>query len=156
MASRVTGRRHTGSAEAPHGEVATRLGHEGQRYTAGRRALVDLLHQAGRPLEIPEILDAASGLPQSSTYRNLAVLERAGAVIRHPGPGGVARYELSEALVGHHHHLVCNSCGRMEDYEASAEIEGGLQDAIDAIAARSGFKATGHRLELRGLCSRCV
>jgi Fur family ferric uptake transcriptional regulator len=143
-------------SEAPHSEVASRLGHVGQRYTAGRRALVDLLHRAGRPLEIPEILDAASGLPQSSTYRNLAVLERAGAVIRHPGSGGVARYELSEALVGHHHHLVCNNCGRMEDYEASEEIEGGLRAAIDAIAAHRGFKATGHSLELRGLCSRCA
>jgi Fur family transcriptional regulator, ferric uptake regulator len=141
--------------DAPHAEVAGRLGHVGQRYTAGRRALVDLLHRAGRPLEIPEILDAAAGLPQSSTYRNLAVLERAGAVIRHPGAGGTARYELSEALVGHHHHLVCDNCGRMEDYEAPAEIEGGLQQAVQAIAARSGFKATGHSMELRGLCSRC-
>jgi Fur family ferric uptake transcriptional regulator len=135
--------------------VARRLGHVGQRYTAGRRALVDLLHRAGRPLEIPEILVAASGLPQSSTYRNLAVLERAGAVIRHPGAGGTARYELSEALVGHHHHLVCDNCGRMEDYEAPAEIEGGLQQAVTAIAEQSGFQATGHSLELRGICPDC-
>ena len=145
-----------GSTEPPHKHVAERLGHEGQRYTAGRRALVDLLHRAGRPLEISEILDASSGMPQSSTYRNLVVLERVGAVIRHPGPGGIAHYELSEALVGHHHHLVCDNCGRMEDYEASAEIEGGLRAAIDAIAVPSGFKATAHRLELRGLCSRCA
>jgi Fur family transcriptional regulator, ferric uptake regulator len=143
------------STEAPHGEVARRLGHVGQRYTDGRRALVDLLHRAGRPLEIPEILVAASGLPQSSTYRNLAVLERAGAVIRHPGAGGTARYELSEALVGHHHHLVCDNCGRMEDYEAPAEIEGGLQQAATAIAEQSGFQATGHSLELRGICPDC-
>jgi Fe2+ or Zn2+ uptake regulation protein len=91
----------------------------------------------------------------SSIYRNLVVLEQTGAVTRYPAAGGHARYELSEELVGHHHHLVCSSCGRMEDYEAPPEVEGGLQSVVDVVAARTGFRATGHRLELRGLCARC-
>ena len=37
------------STKAPHGEVAARLGRAQQRYTSGRRALVELLHGAGRP-----------------------------------------------------------------------------------------------------------
>jgi Fur family transcriptional regulator, ferric uptake regulator len=142
-------------SEAPHAEVAERLRQAKQRYTAGRRALVELLHGARRPLEIFEIADSSDRLPVSSIYRNLVVLEQSGAVTRYPAAGGHARYELSEELVGHHHHLVCSNCGRMEDYEAPPEVEGGLQSVADAVAARTGFRATGHRLELRGLCARC-
>jgi Fur family ferric uptake transcriptional regulator len=143
------------STEAPHAEVAERLRQAKQRYTGGRRALVELLHRARRPLEIFEIADSSDGLPVSSIYRNLVVLEQTGAVTRYPAAGGHARYELSEELVGHHHHLVCSNCGRMEDYEAPPEVEGDLQAVADVVAARTGFRATGHRLELRGLCSRC-
>ena len=57
-----------------HGAVGVLLGDDGQRYTAGRRSLVEVLGQAGRPLTAAEILEAGS-LPQSSAYRNLAVLE---------------------------------------------------------------------------------
>ena len=140
---------------APHAEVAHRLVGAQQRYTAGRRRLVELLHGAGRPLEIFEIADASANLPVSTIYRNLVVLEQAGAVTRYPGAGGSARYELSEELVGHHHHLVCGNCGRMEDYDATPEVEGYLQSALEALAAGNGFRATSHRLELRGLCARC-
>jgi Fur family ferric uptake transcriptional regulator len=139
----------------PHAEVSERLGRAQQRYTAGRRALVELLHAAGRPVGIVELLDASRRLPQSSVYRNLVVLEQVGVVTRYPGAGGSAHYELSEQLVGHHDHLVCDNCGRMEDYDVPPELEGDLHTAMDAIAARKGFTATGHRLELTGRCSRC-
>jgi Fur family transcriptional regulator, ferric uptake regulator len=143
------------SSKAPHAEVAARLGRAQQRYTAGRRTLVELLHEAGRPLEIIEL---ASGrrLPVSSIYRNLVVLEQAGAVTRYPGAGGGhARYELSEALVGHHHHLVCSSCGRIEDDPVPPEVDAGLASLLDAVAERTGFTVTDHRLEVRGLCRHC-
>ncbi len=45
------------SSQAPHAEVASRLGRAQQRYTSGRRALVELLHTAGRPLEIVELAE---------------------------------------------------------------------------------------------------
>ena len=73
------------SSQAPHTEVAARLGRAQQRYTAGRRTLVELLHQAGRPLEIVELAEGPGRLPVSSIYRNLVVLEQAGAVTRYPG-----------------------------------------------------------------------
>ncbi|HYT26042.1 MAG TPA: transcriptional repressor [Actinomycetota bacterium] len=144
------------SDRIPHAEVSERLSRAQQRYTAGRRALVELLHGAGRPVGIAEILETPSRLPQSSIYRNLVVLEQVGAVTRYPGAGGSAHYELSEELVGHHDHLVCTTCGRMEDYDVPPEIEGDLLATMDAIAASKGFRATGHRLELRGRCASCA
>jgi len=144
------------SSQAPHAEVAARLGRAQQRYTAGRRTLVELLHTAGRPLEIVELAEGPGRLPVSSIYRNLVVLEQAGAVTRYPGAGGGhARYELSEELVGHHHHLVCSRCGRIEDDPVPPEVDAGLASLLDAVATRTGFTVTDHRLELRGLCQRC-
>jgi Fur family transcriptional regulator, ferric uptake regulator len=143
----------TGTA---HDEVAARLQRAGQRYTSGRQALVMFLLAAGRPVDMTEITTASPGLPMSSVYRNLVVLEQVGAVARLQGPGALARYELSEDLLGHHHHLVCSSCGRMEDYEPPPEVEGALSAATRSAAASKDFKVTGHRLELRGLCDRCA
>lgn len=139
-----------------HGQVADRLRQQGQRYTAGRRELVGLLQRAGRPLAMHEIVGGAGGLPQSSIYRNLVVLERVGAVTRYPVSGGHGLYELSEVLVGHHHHLICTNCGRMEDLEVPYPLEGDLERVVEAIAAGRGFRPTGHRLELVGVCADCV
>ena len=77
----------TVSSQAPHAEVAARLGRGQQRYTSGRRTLVELLHGAGRPLEIVELAQGPGKLPVSTIYRNLVVLEQAGAVTRYPGAG---------------------------------------------------------------------
>ena len=74
-----------------------------------RRALVDLLAEVDQPLTIPQLLERRRGLAQSSAYRNLAVLERAGVVHRIVTSDEFARYELAEDLTEHHHHLICAS-----------------------------------------------
>ena len=69
------------SSQAPHAEVAARLGRAQQRYTAGRRTLVELLHTAGRPLEIIELAGGIDvlGLPgehsERSTWEMVAAAE---------------------------------------------------------------------------------
>ena len=52
-------------------EVAALLKQADQRFTTGRRALVAVLRTLGRPVTIPQILDAADGLAQSSVYLSL-------------------------------------------------------------------------------------
>lgn len=61
---------------------------------------------ADHPLSIPELLHATGDVAQSSAYRNLSVLERAGVVAKVVTNDEWARYELTEDLTGHHHHLV--------------------------------------------------
>ena len=138
-----------------HEIVAARLQADGQRYTPSRRRLVDVLVRAGRPLSIPEVLAADPRLPQSSAYRNLVVLEQAGAVDRMLVPEG-ARYELAEGLVAHHHHLVCLSCGSVADVILTGGSERAIDAATDEVAAATGFRATGHRLDVIGVCARCA
>ncbi len=137
--------------------VAGRLRRVGQRFTSGRRLLVDALVVAGRPVTTAELVALENGLPQSTTYRNLAVLEQAGVVRRVMGSDDFGRFELAEEFTGHHHHhLVCLSCGVVEDFEAPRRVEQGLADAIGQFTSGTGFRAEAHRLDLLGTCANCA
>ena len=135
--------------------AADRLRRDGQRYTDGRRALVAVLAGSSSPLTIPQVLERRPHLAQSSVYRNLAVLERAGVVQRIVTTGEWARYELAEDLTEHHHHLICSGCGVVDDFRVSAQMERSLNQALDRVAGQLGFQVEGHRLDLVGLCERC-
>lgn len=142
---------------ALHDDVATRLRRGRQRYTPARRALVDLLYALERPHTTQELLDADPAMSQSSLYRNLAVLEQADVVRRLNGSDDIARFELAEDVTGdHHHHLVCTSCGTIEDIEVAPEVEASMHEAVDHAAAERGFATEFHRLELLGTCRDCA
>jgi Fe2+ or Zn2+ uptake regulation protein len=138
-----------------HAAAAQRLEQVDQRYTSGRRDLVQVLVDAGRPLVVAEIVERRIGLAQSSAYRNLSVLEQAGVVRRVPGADEFARYELDEDLTEHHHHLVCQNCGKVTDYTMSDQLERAVLKTIAAITDETGFVPTAHQLDLFGLCSDC-
>ncbi|MDQ4098407.1 MAG: transcriptional repressor [Actinomycetota bacterium] len=138
-----------------HDTAAARLRQVQQRYTRGRHGLVEVLAAAGRPLSIPEILAADPSIPQSSVYRNLTVLEQARVVRKVHGGDEFSRFELAEELTAHHHHLVCVSCGSVDDYTVPLRFERSMAKAIDAISAETGFRAEFHRLDLVGVCARC-
>lgn len=137
-----------------HEAVAERLRSVGQRYSNGRRELVDVLGQSHGPLTIDAIRQQR-GLPLSSLYRNLAALEEAGVVRRVPSHDDVAHYELSEELDEHHHHLLCTSCGSVTDFVMPAALEKALHRAVAAAADDAGFEASGHSVELTGTCADC-
>lgn len=139
-----------------HAQVADRLAAIGQRYTPGRRRLVQILSRAGSPLAIPGILQRRRELKQSSVYRNLAALEQAGVVRRVLTDEEYGRYELTEDLTGHHHHLVCSRCGAVEDVDFAPAFEETLESALAKLADRTGFSAVSHRLDLIGLCRSCA
>src|ERR671912_789814 len=108
--------------------VSSRLRLVDQRYTAGRRDIVRSLLDAPRPMTIPELLAGSPGIKQSSAYRNLQVLEQVGVVHRIITSGEHARFELTEDLMGHHHHLICTGCGRVDDFTVPAQVERRLDD----------------------------
>ena len=141
--------------EELHDAVASRLRAAGQRYTSGRRELVDLLATAARPATIPELLQRNPSLPQSSAYRNLVVLAECGVVHRLVSSDERSRYELAEDLIGHHHHLICTSCGRVDDFTVSPRMERSLEVALERAVAGTGFHAAAHRLDVIGTCASC-
>src|SRR5256884_6309561 len=74
------GRMLTGMEQDLHATVAGHLRRYDQRYTSGRRALVETLALAGRPVTIVEVLAGGTVPAQSTAYRNLSVLVPAGVV----------------------------------------------------------------------------
>jgi Fur family ferric uptake transcriptional regulator len=85
----------------------------------------------------------------ASVYRNLQSLAAEGAVDQVRVEGSEALYRLCEQK-GHHHHLVCRSCGKSvavtgPDFERWAED----------VAASAGFTQVRHSLEISGLCRQC-
>lgn len=135
--------------------ITARLRAQQQRYTKGRRALVDVLTGAGRPVTIAEILAGGSVPAQSTAYRNLAVLEQAGVVRRVFGGDEFSRYELAEDLTEHHHHMVCVSCGSIEDFTVPTRLEQSLDKLFGKVTEGTGFTPQAHRLDLLGTCGNC-
>jgi Fe2+ or Zn2+ uptake regulation protein len=138
-----------------HDTVRARLLAVGQRYTHQRRRLVDILTRSGNPLTIPEILRGRR-LPQSSVYRNLGDLERAGVVRRLVTDEEYGRYELSEDLTEHHHHVICSRCGTVQDLPMRADVERRMEETLGRLARSVGFAEVSHRLDLIGVCASCA
>ena len=139
-----------------HDIAARRLSGSHLRYTASRRALVEVLSRSPHPLTLPQILGSDTSLAQSSAYRNLGELIGAGVVHRIVTSDEHAHFELAEDLTEHHHHLICTSCGTVTDFTVSARLEKELDAALGAEAAERGFTAEHHRLDLLGRCADCA
>ena len=119
--------------------------------------VLEELLRSGGPRSAAEVhAGLRRSIPLSSLYRSLTVLEEAGVVIPHHGARGVTRYEPAEWLSGHHHHLRCTECGRVEDIAVSVSEERRMDQIVGAIAARAVFEPGGHTIEIEGRCSRCA
>jgi Fur family transcriptional regulator, ferric uptake regulator len=138
-----------------HGVVERRLRLIDQRYTTGRRAIVDLLVSAGHPVSIGDIAQRLPALPRSSAYRHLVDLHAAGLVRRVTANDEFTRFELAEDLTEHHHHLLCVRCGKVIDVTLPAGFEQQVTGAIGRLADAEGFQAHSHRLDVLGLCAAC-
>ena len=142
--------------ERAHDAASTLLRAADQLYTSGRRELIGLLVSIGRPVTIPDLLEARPKLTQSSVYRNLAVLEQVGVVQRVVSSDDRSRYELAEDLTGHHHHMICVSCGRVDDFVVSSRGERSVEAVLERAIGETGFRPAGHRLDVVGTCAECV
>lgn len=121
-----------------------------RRDTAQRRAIRRVLEESGRPLGALEVLRAsrrdAPGLGIATVYRALKALGAEGQVTAVELPGEPPRYEA--AGKGHHHHFLCERCGKA--YEL-----GGCLGGLKGLLPR-GFKMTAHELLLSGRCADCA
>jgi Fur family ferric uptake transcriptional regulator len=138
-----------------HDLVEDRLRRVDQRYTDGRRALVDVLAAAGGPVSIGDIADRLPDLPRSSAYRHLVDLQTAGVIRRVAANDEYARFELAEDLTEHHHHLLCTNCGNVSDITPTASFERTIARQLDFLAEAQGFEPHSHRVDVLGLCALC-
>jgi Fe2+ or Zn2+ uptake regulation protein len=138
-----------------HELVEKRLRQFDQRYTSGRRAIIELLMSAGHPISIEDIAEQLPKLPRSSAYRSIVDLESAGLVRRIIAYDEFARFELAEDLTQHHHHLLCVNCGKVIDFAFTSKLERDVTAAIDQLTDADGFQPQSHRLDVLGVCATC-
>ena len=127
------------------------LQESGLKSTEARIALLNLLDKEDNPLDVYSIAESlrARGvvMDQATIYRILDVLTEKGLISRLEFGEGKYRYELQKS---HHHHLVCQNCGKIED------TEGNFIDQIEnEIRTEKGFLVKSHSLEFFGICKNC-
>lgn len=123
----------------------------GLKKTEARLALIDLLEKEDNPLDVSTIIDGLKvdgiRIDQATVYRILDILTQKGLINRLEFGEGKYRYELQKS---HHHHLICQECGRIED------VEGSFVDELEKeIKTKNGFLVKTHSLEFFGVCRYC-
>lgn len=129
----------------------------GHQKGAARDTLIELLsreHCALTALEIEERLrhdrDGTRPVARASVYRVLELLQEHGLVSRLDLGDGITRYEVIDPAGEHHHHMLCDQCGRLVPFHDPA-----LERSISRLATRLGFDTTDHEVTLRGSCTNC-
>ena len=152
MAAKSSPARNTALEE----EVDRRLARAGQRWTKGRRSVVDAMAKAKAPMSVPDVQSAVgSAVPLSSLYRIISDLVDAKVLFKLEFAQGFARFELDEELAEHHHHLVCTECGSVTDLEL-ADLELAIETTAKSIKRRNSFVVTAHRVDFFGRCGECA
>lgn len=131
---------------------STSLSGKTLRSSKQRQAILDIVTQQHAHLSAEEIYQAVKLLHPSislgTVYRNLDILTETGAIYRASFADGRARYEMS--ALGHHHHLVCLKCGKIEDI-----LQCPMAKEMETFIDNYDFQPMHHYFEIYGHCGKC-
>lgn len=129
--------------------VIDRLEEAGHRATPPRLAVLAATAGEGDQFTAEEIARALPRVGRATVFRTLKLLVEVGVLCRVLLDDGTLRYRWSPS--GHHHHLVCTTCGSVQDFTACD-----VPELVRGLATRAGFAVEGHWLDVYGRCSACV
>ena len=120
------------------------------RSTPQRRAVLEAIERRRGSFTAVDVYDRArKGEPTlglATVYRTLDLLRRTDAI---RPLAGSTRAEYVRCSPGHHHHLICLSCGSVEETELCA-----APPAVE-LRRRHGFTPASHELDVYGTCADC-
>ena len=123
-----------------------------QRRTRQRAAVDEILagrHEFRTAQEIHDDLrHRGDRVGLTTVYRTLQAMTEAGELDAIRTSEGETAYR--RCSTGHHHHLVCRSCGRTVEVSGPA-----VESWASAVAQQHGFRDVSHDLEIFGTCDRC-
>lgn len=142
-----------GDAATDDPSPTRQLRRAGLKATLPRLKVLDILRgSAQRHLSADDVhralIDADADVGLATVYRVLGQLESAGIVSRRQFDANPAVYEIDEC--GHHDHMVCVQCGRVDEFSDAA-----IEQRQSEVASARGFELSDHHLALYGLCRAC-
>jgi Fur family transcriptional regulator, ferric uptake regulator len=122
----------------------------GLKVTLPRMKILEILEQSGtRHLTAEaiyrELMESGEEIGLATVYRVLTQFEAAGLVSRLHFEGNQAVFELARG--GHHDHIVCTQCGRVEEF-----FDDTIERRQREIASEHGFRIKDHALVIYGDC----
>jgi len=122
----------------------------GFKVTHARVKLLERLEQATKPMSAQELHAelANAKMDLATVYRSLNKFADVGLISRVQLGDEFARFEFVKP---HHHHIVCNSCGKVREIELC-----NLDELSHDIAQKTGFRNIEHQVVFRGECQDCA
>ena len=131
--------------------LAQRCRELGLPLTIQRRAILEVLSsRTDHPTAdavAAALAESIAGISRATVYRTLETLVEGGLIVRVSHHGAAARYDIR---TDRHHHLVCDRCGAMTDFDEAGFAELRLPDFSSA-----GFRVRDYSVQVRGLCRKC-
>ncbi len=129
------------------------MGTRADYVTRPRELIAGILAREPRFLSAAEIHErlkrAGARVSLSTVYRTLDRLNEKGGVTLRADAEGEAKYMLCEPT-RHHHHAICDACGRVEDVDCAA-----IEVFAESLRRLHGFELNGHAVEFFGRCHTC-
>jgi Fur family ferric uptake transcriptional regulator len=133
-------------------EWGERIRLAGYKLTRQRRAVLEVIAAGGMHLSPAEVYEQAKvkcpALGLTTVYRTLELLSALGLVRRVHLEEGC--HSFASASRGHSHHLICNECGEVVEFDGCD-----LSPLLERVAQHTGFVIEAHWLELFGTCPAC-
>lgn len=134
-----------------HG-ISGEMASKGYRLTPQRMMILEAIEGSDDHISAEEVYTRVRKLyPHinvSTVYRTLELLKELGMVTETRLGDGLVRYHSIKK--GHHHHLVCNRCGRVIDLPEEA-----LNPLKEKLKSGYGFETDLKHLAIFGICSEC-
>jgi Fur family transcriptional regulator, ferric uptake regulator len=124
---------------------------KGLRLTPQRRMIVDIIHDRVDPLTAEDLVNCMHNkmpeVDKSTVYRTLDLLEATGCIYKSQSTLGVIYHHAEE---GHHHHLVCQKCGKTVDIEEDLFLP-----VKKILVDKYNFRVNFQHMVIQGLCETC-
>jgi len=132
----------------------TKLSSSGYRAGGARSAVLELLGSEGGCCNADdlaqELRDGDRSVGTASVYRALSLLADLGLVQKVAVAGAPTRFELILPGGEHHHHIVCEGCGKTVPFSDEK-----LEVVMSEISERAPFRVDSHDVTLLGTCDAC-
>jgi len=125
------------------------LEEQGHRLTPARLAVVAAVVDQRGHFSVDDILGKVPGVGRATVFRTMKLLADTGALCRVLLDDGSLHYRL-RLRRGHHHHVVCTSCGSVQDLSDCV-----VSEVVGELSRSTGYQIEGHWLELWGRCRAC-